>query len=201
MRGDEGSLKGVEQKVHATEFVVRSYISLIIMRQVFNTPIQRILADTEGVLRGKRAHHSGARAKGSSLHMTVPSGISVAVIKPFPFIWSKYSTRRAGPFCVYLRGSRPLRSLLEGDLSPPPESEGWFLAALVKPRLWRSFFVRFSLTSHPGFFDNSSAWSFGIPRAGFSPRRAARAAVRSESGGEVRVSDIPNGESRLDSDW
>jgi len=31
MRGDEGSLKGVEQKVHATEFVIRSYISLRVM--------------------------------------------------------------------------------------------------------------------------------------------------------------------------
>jgi len=37
MRGDEGSLKGVEQKVHATEFVVRSYISLKITDS-FNTP-------------------------------------------------------------------------------------------------------------------------------------------------------------------
>jgi len=32
MRGDEGSLKGVEQKVHATEFAVKSYISLRITR-------------------------------------------------------------------------------------------------------------------------------------------------------------------------
>lgn len=36
IRGDEGSLKGVEQKVHATELVVRSYISLRIM-EFFNT--------------------------------------------------------------------------------------------------------------------------------------------------------------------
>lgn len=153
----------------------------------------------EGVLRGKRTHHSGARAKGSSLHITVPSAISVVAINPFPFLWSKYSTRRAGPFCVYLRGSRPSSSLLKGDLSPPSELEGVFLAALVKPRLWRYFRVRFSLTSHPGFSDNNNAWSFEMPKAGFSPRSAARAAVRSESEGEVRVSDIPNGKPRLDS--
>ena len=36
MRADEGSLKGVEQKVHAAELVVRSYISLGIMG-FFNT--------------------------------------------------------------------------------------------------------------------------------------------------------------------
>ena len=35
MRGDEESPKGVEQKVHAAELVVRSYISLRIM--AFNT--------------------------------------------------------------------------------------------------------------------------------------------------------------------
>ena len=38
-----------------------------------------------------------------------------------------------------------------------------------------------------------------MPKAGFSPRNAARAVVRSESEGGVRVSDIPNGKPRLDS--
>ena len=199
MRGDEGSLKGVEQKVHAAEFMVRSYTSLRITHlSILQTQCHP--ANT-GVLRGKGTHHSGAMAKGSSLHMTVPSEMPVAAIKPFPFFWSKYSTRRAGPFWVYLRGSRPSSSLLEGDLSPSPESMDEFLAALVKPRLWRTFRVRFSLTSHPGFFDNNNAWSFGMPRTGFSPRTTARAAVRSESEGEVRVSDIPNRKPRLDSSW
>jgi len=200
MRGDEGSLKGVEQNVHATEFVVRSYTSLRIVHfSIFQT--QCHLENTEGVLRGKGAHHSGARAKGSSLHMTVPSEMPVAAVRPFPFFWSKYSTRRAGPFWVYLRRSRLSSSLLEGDLSPPPGSKDEFLAVSVKPRLWRTFRVRFSLTSHPGFFDNNNAWSFGIPRTGFSPRSVAREVVRSESEGEVRVSDIPTGKHGLDFGW
>jgi len=85
MRGDEWSLKGVEQKVHATEFVVRSYISLGITHfSIHRTQCHP--ANTEGVLRGKRTHHSGARAKGSSLHITVPSGMSVVAINPFPFL-------------------------------------------------------------------------------------------------------------------
>ena len=149
MRGDEGSLKGVEQKLHATELAVRSYTSLGV------TPFNTSSIGCE--LRGTRTHHSGARAKGSSLQMIVPSDMSVVAIKPFPFFWSKYSTRRARPFCVYLRGSRPSRSLLEGDLSPPAEPEDGFLVVLVKPRLWRTFRVLFSLTSHPGFFDNNNA--------------------------------------------
>jgi len=85
MRADEGSLKGVEQKVHATEFVIRSYISLRITRfSIHRTQCHP--ANTEGVLRGKKTHHSGARPKGSSLHMTVPSEMSVVAIKPFPFL-------------------------------------------------------------------------------------------------------------------
>ena len=97
MTGDEGSLKGVEQKVHAAEFVIKSYISLRITHfSIHQTQCHP--ANTEGALWGKRTHHSGARAKGSSIHMTVPCEMSVVAIKPFPFLWSKYSTRRAGPF-------------------------------------------------------------------------------------------------------
>lgn len=199
MRGDEGSLKGVEQKVHAAELAVKSYTSL----RITDFSIHQTVSPRKSGACVARdgAHHSGARAKGSSLQITVPSEIPVVATKPFPLFWSKYSTRRERPFCVYLRGSRPSRSLLEGDLSTPAESEGELLTVLTKPRLWRTFRVRFSLTSHPGFFDNNNAWSFGIPRAGFSPRSAARAEVRSESEGEVRVSDIPDGKPRLDFGW
>ena len=107
IRGDEGSLKGVEQKVHATELVVRSYTSLRITG-FFNTS-NSVSPNKRGVCIA-RTHHSGARAKGSSLHMAVPSEMFVVAIKPFPLFWSKYSTLRARPFCVYLRGSRPGRS-------------------------------------------------------------------------------------------
>lgn len=149
-----------------------------------------------GVQQETETHHSGARAKGSSFQMTSPSEISVVAIRPFPFIWSKYSTRSVGPFCVYLRGSRPSRSLLKGCLSSPVEPGVGFLTVLVKPRLWRTFRVRFSLTSHLGFSNNSNVWSFGIPKVGFSPRSVARAEERSESEGGIRVSDIAD--ERLD---